>query len=66
MDNKNLKSMDCQNFLIDELKKELIGPSDGLFNRPLYKKTDDDNYKEVGTPSLSVNFDNPNLYLSHK
>ena len=62
MDNKDLKSKDCLNFLIDELKKELIGPSDGLFNRPTYKKEDDGNYKEVGTPSLSVNFDNPNLH----
>ena len=35
---KNLKSIDCTDFLYSELKKELIGPSDGLFNRQKYKK----------------------------
>ena len=40
MSNKNNKyvSKDCSDFLFEELKKELIGPSTGLFNRAKYKK----------------------------
>ena len=36
----SLKSKDCLEYLEKELKKELIGPSDGLFNRVQYKKVD--------------------------
>ena len=42
----SLKSKDCLD-IEKELKKELIGPSDGLFNRVQYKKVDgkDKNYE---------------------
>ena len=36
----SLKSKDCLEYIEKELKKELIGPSDGLFNRVQYKKVD--------------------------
>ena len=51
----SLKSKDCLEYLEKELKKELIGPSDGLFNRVQYKKVDgkDKNYEANDVASLS-------------
>ncbi|MDC3162639.1 hypothetical protein OA670_03415, partial [Candidatus Pelagibacter sp.] len=51
----SLKSKDCLEYLEKELKKELIGPSDGLFNRIQYKKVDgkDKNYEANAVASLS-------------
>ena len=66
MSNKNneLKSKDCSDFLFEELKKELIGPSDGLFNRPKYKKKDTEGkgYEIIDTASLSFYPNDPSLH----
>ena len=42
--NNELKSKDCSDFLFEDLKKELIGPSDGLFNRPSDVAVDQDGF----------------------
>ena len=60
-ENKYLTSKDCSDFLSDEMKKELIGPSDGLFNRSQWKKKKD-GVEEVGTPSLSFFPSDPNFH----
>ena len=60
-DNKYLTAKDCSDFLYREMRKELIGPSDGLFNRPQWKKKKDE-VEEVGTPSLSFFPSDPNLH----
>ena len=59
----SLKSKDCLEYLEKELKKELIGPSDGLFNRVQYKKVDgkDKNYEANDVASLSFFPNEPNL-----
>ncbi len=65
MSNKSIEfnSKDCSDFLFEELKKELIGPSEGLYNRSKYKKNEQsEKYEEFGVASLSFNPDNPSLH----
>ena len=62
----SLKSKDCLEYLEKELKKELIGPSNGLFNRVQYKKDKkvdgkDKNYATYDVASLSYFPNDPNL-----
>ncbi len=59
--NKYSAAKDCSNFLYDEMRKELIGPSDGLFNRPQWKKKKDE-LEIINTPSLSFSPFDPNLH----
>ena len=59
--NKYSTAKDCSNFLYDEMRKELIGPSDGLFNRSVYKKKEDE-LEIINTPSLSFSPFDPNLH----